>query len=171
MVPDPAETTRQRSLWRRRPWGAGTRTAAGGAQEIPPGTVLLPASGCKNGWDLRRARGRWASVCSRRPCVRASVRPPQPLSCGQADQPLAACSSLGRLSAPRARPGIRLREAPTLRPAPRRPLPLPRWDARPAPGACSVAHDPAGAAGKGAGVGAVLTFFGTRPGQPRPNCG
>lgn len=98
-------------------------------------------------------------VCLLTPWVDDSVRPPGPLRLGQGDQPSAALSSLSGLSAPGARPGIRLWQAPTLRPAPRRPLPLRRWDARLAPGACNVAPGPAGAAKKRAGVGAALTFL------------
>lgn len=100
--------------------------------------------------------------------MRASVRAPVPLRFGQGGLQRDACGSFGGLSAASARPGIRLGEAPTLRPAPRPPLPPPPSPSRAgtSPGSRRLhrAPDPAGATGKGAGVGAALTFFGG-PGQ------
>jgi hypothetical protein len=80
---------------------------------------LLPAPGCKPSWDLRAARCPCVCQLTGGPRVRpspcTSVRPTSRV-------PRAACSYTGRLSAPGAPPGIRLREEPELRPARRRPL-------------------------------------------------
>lgn len=80
MVPDPAEAARQQSLWRRRPRGAGTGAGAGGAQEIPPGTVCCRPLGASLPGPARSSRS--LGVCLLTRSVRACVRPPESLHLG-----------------------------------------------------------------------------------------
>ena len=71
MVPDSAEEARHQSLLQ----DGGHRTLAREpgrrSSGDPGGHGRLPASGCKSAWDLRGARGRWASLYS----LRLSDRP------------------------------------------------------------------------------------------------
>lgn len=163
MVPDPQGTARQRSLRRQWPLGAGTGARRWRAQEILPGTVCCPLLGASlaGTWTQVAAAARLSPRC-------LFPRPPKPLHLGRANQRRETRRSGDRLSARNALPGIRIREAPELRPAPRRPslLPLRSREASPARGACRAAPDPAGAATKGAGEPGGTHIFGPRPGQP-----
>ena len=147
MVPDSAEAARQQSLRRRRPPGAGT--GAGREERRRPCRARSAAGLWVQAWlgSARSSRPLGVSVFT------PSVRPPEPLSLTQDGQLPSARSSLGRLSAPGLAAGNKApggAEAPP-RPLPPRPHLLPRWDSRPAPGACRPAPDPVGAAGKRGG--------------------
>lgn len=167
MVPDSAEAARQQSLWRRRPPGAGT--GAGWEEHRRSCRARSAAGLCVQAWlgSERSSRPLGVSVFT------LSVRPPEPLSLSKYSQLPSARSSLGRLRAPGLAAGNKApggAETPP-RPLPPRPPPpalgLPPGSRRlpPSPGARGRGWE------KGREKGAVLTYFGTRPEQPRPDCG
>lgn len=140
----------------------------GGTQEIPLGTVcrrLLRAS-------LAGTSAQLALVECLSWSLRSPARPPDPARLGEASQQRGPRSSFGRMSAARRAAG---NKAPGGAEAPPRPAPPPPSSraGKLARLAAPAAQPPTPRARRGTGreEGAALTFFGTRPRQPRPNCG